>query len=223
MELLSLCSHVLYNEELLFMKKRLNAYKKREYLHTIPQVQYENLQEWREMSNAFRSTIKHYIMNKPFAESDVLRKSFNTKSQWLCGLQVLYKKELSRLMKGGHQEWCESETQKLVNNIICGFCGLKKILSNGWGSFPFTHWRVKEYRSFVLGIIDKFEKNRELLQRIPYFQCKFCNNIFNPRIREILGYRDNLCICLDNHEKMSKCVIQIQRIWRGFRIRNLNI
>ena len=118
MELLSLCSHVLYNEELLFMKKKLNAYKTKEYLHTIPQVQYESLHEWREMSTAFKSKIKHYITETPFSESDVLRKSFNTNSQWLLGLQDLYKKELNKLMKKGHQKWCECETQKLANNII---------------------------------------------------------------------------------------------------------
>lgn len=60
MELLSQCSHALYNREMLEMARRMKSLEKEGSILIVPKVYYENKNEWGDAVSKFTQNVKEY-------------------------------------------------------------------------------------------------------------------------------------------------------------------
>lgn len=227
MELLAQCSRALYNEDLLDAKKRMAVLEKENKLLIVPRVHYKNKETWSRAVNRFTKEVDDYILNTnemrgrfPGVKLDI----------YLQELLSVYTYELNKLMKGLSPLWCKVKSEALIRVIRLGFSGIGSIRHRGHGSYPFTNWRIDEYRYFILGLKQYFENGYEnhlycqkhgWVGQIPYYHCTHCNKrIEGTCVMLALQRYDIHQRCIPCIKNVLKSIKRIQAMWRGWIIRN---
>ena len=231
MELLAQCSRALYNEDLLDAKKYIKKLESENSILVVPRVHYANKEAWSNAVNKFSSNIKHFIFYNNF--------------KWLFAKEALktlseisdyYLSELNILTKQTCHTWCKKKTGALTQLIEVSYRALRSVSDAGYGTYPFTNWRPKEYRHFIWGVIYQFENNydRHLyglehgwVGQIPYYHCTTCNKyivgIFkgDPLICNYF-YTDTEQLCIPCIKKNRKQITRFQALVRGYFLRKQN-
>ena len=104
MELLALCSHALYNEDLLNAKKYIAQLENEKSILIIPRVYYENKKEWSDAVNKFSDNVRDFIFYNNFKwlfESEALKT--------LSEIGDHYQSELNCLTKQTCPTWCKKK------------------------------------------------------------------------------------------------------------------
>ena len=108
--------------------------------------------------------------------------------------------------------------------------GLEAVKFAGRGSFPFTDWRIQDFRYYVSGIVQNFENEYEMhlyagkhgwLEQIPYYHCICCDKPIDGLCVMIAmrRYPDMNKRCISCIKKTFNAVTKMQAIWRGYKYR----
>ena len=143
MELLAQCSHVLYNEELLLVMQKNAVLEKEKREKEVPRIKYNSKSEWKHAVNAFTNNIRNFILNEQ-------RQPWIPIDEYITLLKNKYCNELNQLTRDEAPSWCQKKCDDLGRLIKLGFVGLDKVKLAGRGSFPFTNWRIKDYRFYII-------------------------------------------------------------------------
>jgi len=223
MELLAQCSQVLYNEELLLVMQKNAVLEKEKREKEVPRIKYNSKSEWKHAVNAFTNNIQNFILNEQ-------RQPWIPIDEYITLLKNKYCNELNQLTRDEVPSWCQKKCDDLGRLIKLGFVGLDKVKLAGRGSFPFTNWRIKDYRFYILGIVRHFENEYEMhlyagkhgwLEQIPYYHCVCCDNPIEGQCVMIALRRypkiNKRCIpCI---KKIFYAITRIQARWRGYKYR----
>jgi len=226
MELLAQCSRALYNEDLLDVKKRMNQLEQDNCIFVVPQVLYANKGEWSIAVNTFCDEISDYIF-KTNKKHEIY--GVQPLDVYLDNLSTIYSNALHILMKRSSLRWCQLKTKALIRVIKLGFAGIREVGNAGYGSYPFTNWRIEEYRHFILGLVRYFENEYEKhlhgfehgwLGQIPYYNCSICHSRING-IFILSGFRNRFNTgktqrCIPCIKKNIKQYTRFQAIVRGY-------
>ena len=148
---------------------------------------------------------------------------------YLDDLSMVYSHALHILMKGSSLQWCLLKTKALMRVIKLGFSGMQAVKNSGYGTYPFTNWRIEEYRHFILGLIRYFENGYEKhlhgfehgwLGQIPYYNCSICRSRIDG-IFILSGFRNRFNTgktqrCIPCIKKNIKQYAKFQAIVRGY-------
>ena len=227
MELLTLCSHALYNEDLLDAKKRLKIIEKEYSSIIVPRVNYLDDDSWDCAKKKFISEIDEFVLK-------------TNKKHEMAGVQPLdiyfmdffriYYNALNELTKNISPSWCRSKTEALIRSIRLAFSGFKQVCHSGWGTFPFNNWRIDDFRAFIIGIIRNFENKYEehlyenkkgWLDAICCFKCRCCNRcVYNDsELWEYTRDRKQYPTCFNCAIKIVNNIIHLQALFRVRRLR----
>ena len=218
MELLAQCSHALYNEELLFAKKRerelereLNNFKSQ---YCVPRIKYKNKEEWETAVELLSKEMSDFIL----MENYNLFGGGSGLVIFIRDICKLYQAQLEILLKNKHTEWCNLKSKELYNILQLSFCGLVQV-----GQELGT---PQQYRLFIKGVVKSYTKSYQTykygyehghIDHIPYYDCVKCNKRIHGEYKYHGMYKHLFiqhCVpCISETLKKVKC---IQRLWRNY-------
>ena len=233
MELLAQCSHVLYNEALLQAMQKITVLEKEKRERKVPRIKYNSKCEWKIAVNAFTNNIRNFILNRPTNTNINLHEHpypWLSIDEYIPLFKNKYRNELNQYTRDEAPLWCQRKSDELGRLIKLGFEGLNQIKFSGRGSFPFTNWRIKDYRFYILGIVRNFENEYEKyryagrhgwLEQIPYYHCICCENPIEGLCVMIAlrRYPNINKRCIPCIKKIFNAVTKIQARWRGYKYR----
>ena len=158
MELLTQCSRILYDEEMLRFKKNHDEMKKENEILHPPKVTYADHAEWNNKFDTFNKHISNFILNYNINWLNIPNlMECNHNNDFLKYFNIQYKNALCDLLKHSHDSFCAYKSNELCDIIQMTFGGLNGITKNGGrGSYSFTNWRAKDYITMILEIINNF-------------------------------------------------------------------
>ena len=222
MEILAQCSRILYDKRILDITKKLHEAENR-----VPQVKFENKEEWGQAVEQFTQKIKLFVLQEIIITT--IRESVENSLKKICDY---YRDQLHILMKEQHLGWCKQKAAQLRRILHVGITGLRQVYKSGNGSYPYINWRPQEWLHFIYGLIYDFETTYEQhkygyehgwLGQIPYYHCCLCNTrvdtiyIYHGMYKYLFKQRCVKCI-----KKVLNNVKRIQAQWRGYRIRKMS-
>jgi hypothetical protein len=132
MERLALCSHILYNQDLLDKKREIERLK--EMIIPKPEIIFKNKNEWikrkKDLFNILEEKIMEIIVEDDYLYNDI--ENIKYYSNDICSGQrymiyTLLFKELNILTGEGYQRWCEYISWELVFSLDSAIQTLKNI------------------------------------------------------------------------------------------------
>jgi hypothetical protein len=132
MERLTLCSHILYNQDLLDKKREIEKLK--DMIIQKPEIIFKNKNEWikrkKDLFNILEEKITEIIVEDNYLYSDI--ENIKYYSNDICSGQrymiyTLLFKELNILTEEGYQNWCEFISWELLFTLDSAIQTLKYI------------------------------------------------------------------------------------------------
>jgi len=191
MEQLALTSKVLYDNEILKVKKELYELRKK---YETPKVMFENWQDWEKAKSNIKTELLEFIVEK-----DVRFSYFSSSLEVMYGTGIERKIEQLLEELTGNPEWSCGKGYEIIDGIndaidsIEGWCDEEDVLLVEQAN-DIQRYIIHSIICKRLGVIDDIP-NKRLLCYIPQFICKKCNSIVDY-------ISDTGNICLDCEDKL---------------------
>ena len=185
MEQLALTSKVLYDNEILKVKKELYELRKK---YETPKVMFENWQDWEKAKSNIKTELWEFIV-----ENDVrfFYMSYSLEVMHGTGIERKIEQLLEELT--GNHEWSCGKGYEIIDGINDAIDSIE-----GWcdeDGVPLYEQANDIQRHIIhsiickrLGVVDDIP-NERLLCYIPQFICKNCNSVVDMYISEV----SNIC------------------------------
>lgn len=117
MEKITLCSHALYNNDILEKTERLKKYDN-------PQIKVKSMQDWYnkvdEMYSSIYDKIRECIVqdSNNYKTDDLLLYGFSSSKFCFFNIYSIIENELNNLTNNKYKSWCHNFSQTIVTNIL---------------------------------------------------------------------------------------------------------